>query len=280
MYIHKTHVLLQHCQPVKHYKDILKRIKKTNLRRSSKYNIIAVLGALQCMRGVEMKNAFWGIYVSSAYSCIENVAEVVTRINSEPEAPVMPFDFLNVNSNNVSFYVAQALEATGKNMVVTAEDLGFEKALQTADFDLCYGFVDRALLGGVDTSLQNFDGAADYVPLPDNTPSMDGSCWIYANREPEGALARIEKIEEFGTIEALIPYLRNLGEREVALNLLAAQNSRLREAFPRASFDLRQGYYGSQGALSLITLAKGKRPACYVAQSTQGAFFAITLQPL
>ncbi len=75
----------------------------------------------------------------------------------------MPFDFLNINSNNVSFYVSQALESKGKNMVLTSHDLSFEKALELALFDLEIDEVKDALIGNVDESLDGINNFNKYI---------------------------------------------------------------------------------------------------------------------
>ncbi len=180
MYIHKTYTLNNENQSIKTYKSALKEISKINLRRSSKFNILAVLGALQCMDNKNFSDNM-GIYVASEYGSITSVKTVLEQVSQN--SIVMPFDFLNINSNNVSFYVSQALESKGKNMVLTSHDLSFEKAFELALFDLELNEVDDVLLGNVDESLEEINSFDKYISNIEKYPSKDVSSWIYINKE-------------------------------------------------------------------------------------------------
>ncbi len=102
-----------------------------------------------------------GIYLASEYGSITSVKNVLEQVSQD--SIVMPFDFLNINSNNVSFYVSQALESKGKNMVLTSHDLSFEKALELALFDLEIDEVKDALIGNVDESLDGINNFNKYI---------------------------------------------------------------------------------------------------------------------
>ncbi len=91
MYIHKTYTLNNENQSIKTYKSALKEISKINLRRSSKFNILAVLGALQCMDNKNFSDNMGGIYVASEYGSITSVKTVLEQVSQN--SIVMPFDF-------------------------------------------------------------------------------------------------------------------------------------------------------------------------------------------
>lgn len=221
MYIHKTYTLNNENQSIKTYKSALKEISKINLRRSSKFNILAILGALRCMNEKSISKNM-GIYVASEYGSITSVKTVLEQVSQN--SIVMPFDFLNINSNNVSFYVSQALESKGKNMVLTSHDLSFEKAFELALFDLELNEVDDVLLGNVDESLEEIENYNNYISNMEEYPSKDLSSWIYINKNKQDSLAKIELFENFSSVNEAKDLLQNLNFEEISLNQYANNN--------------------------------------------------------
>lgn len=181
MYIHKTYKFISENKKSKEYRTQLKQISKINLRRSSKFNILAVIGAINCTKEINLSSNI-GIYVSTEYGPISDVQNVLKTV-SEDNHIVMPFDFLNINTNNVGFYVSQALNAKGKNMVLTSRYISFEKTLSLAAFDFETKSVNDILIGGVDESLEDIENYDNYLQQSENLESKDGSCWFYANNK-------------------------------------------------------------------------------------------------
>ncbi len=200
MYIHKKYLINNKCADVKEYKSSLKEICKLNLRRSSKFNILAILGALRCVdKSILSGNT--GIYIGSEYCSMNSVKKVLEEVSAD--SIIMPFDFLNINSNNVSFYVSQALESKGKNMLLTSEELSFERGLEMALFDLEINDVDDALVGLVDESLDNIKEYNKYISNTNNLPSNDYSGWLYMNKLQENSLAQIESLYQFNSMDQM-----------------------------------------------------------------------------
>jgi len=197
MYIHKTYQLFEPDAPIATYKQKLSTLCKINLRRANKFNLLAVFGALSCAQNQPISNNL-GIYLTTEHGPVESLVNVLEQVTKEGGV-VMPFDFLGINTN-ASFYIAQALGAEGKHMVLTSHHLSFEKALQLAYFDLTHNEVDDVLVGKVDASLCFID--PKHRPKG-NKNNYDESCWLYANRNAENAIAKIEKIEEFASFEAM-----------------------------------------------------------------------------
>jgi hypothetical protein len=207
MYIHKTFHNTPENQNISYYKKELKALSSINLRRSSKFNILAVIGALKCMENCTFSTNM-SIYVASEYGSISSVKKVLEQVSRNEL--VMPFDFLNINTNNVSFYVSQALESTGKNMVVTSEYFSFEKALELAMFELETKEVEDVLIGRVDESLQDIHDFNQYLTPYTQTNSYDISSWIYLNNKSQNALAQIEYIQTIHGINHLKKILKSL----------------------------------------------------------------------
>ena len=222
MYIHQHYQLDESDAPISTYKQKLSTLCKINLRRANKFNLLAVYGAVSCMQNQPFSNNI-GIYLATERGPVESLRNVLEQVTKEGGV-VMPFDFLGINTN-ASFYIAQALGAQGKHMVLTSHHLSFEKALQLAYFDLMHNEVDDILVGCVDTSLSFLEEKY----RPKNSPhNHDKSTWLYANREPKNAIARIESIEEFSSLEAMHKNYpnENIQSDETLLQCLTFENQK------------------------------------------------------
>ncbi|NCD11461.1 MAG: hypothetical protein EOL93_02835 [Epsilonproteobacteria bacterium] len=226
MYIHHTYELLEPTQELTLYKQKLASLCKINLRRANKFNLLAVYGALSCLQNKNFSSNI-GIYLATEYGPVESMVSVLEQV-SKKDGIIMPFDFLGINTN-ASFYIAQALKAEGKHMMLTAHNQSFEKALQLAYFDLMHEEVDDVLVGYVDTSLSFIE--EKHRPITKEV-CFDKSCWIYANQNPANALAKIERIETFESLNkaeehyhaTLTPtsfweQLQSLKEKETSLHV-------------------------------------------------------------
>ncbi|MDC0932241.1 hypothetical protein OAR97_00185 [Arcobacteraceae bacterium] len=215
MYIHKKYLINNESRDIKEYKTLLKKISRLNLRRSSKFNILAILGALNC---VDKKNLSdnTGIYVSSEFASITSVKKVLD--NNEKNSMIMPFDFLNINSNNVSFYVSQSLESNGKNMLLTSDELSFERAIELALFDIEIGEINDALIGLVDESLLSITDFSKYAVISDNTGCNDYSGWLYLNQDKENALCKISTVAAFSSLEKFDNLISTFDSNQIYAN--------------------------------------------------------------
>lgn len=162
----KYYQLSQEKTDISIYKQWLKKISDINIRRSSKFNILAIYGALKCMDNIHFSQRL-GIYLLTRYGPVSNVVNVLDKHQAKQK--ITPFDFLNINSNNAAFYVARALNATGKNMVLTTTNNSLADGIKLAQLDMTLNIIDDALVGLVDESV---DGILTET-------SLDTSQWIY-----------------------------------------------------------------------------------------------------
>jgi len=206
MYLHKNHLIINEITDIKEYKRALKEKTKLNLRRSSKFNVLAILGAMNCIKSEELSQNS-GIYVCSEYSSILSVKKVLHEMQNS--SMIMPFDFLNINSNNVSFYVSQALNAKGKNMLLTSDELSFEKGLELALFELEINEVSDAVIGLVDESLIGIPNYSKYISNEKSRYDKDYSGWLYLNQQKENSLCKIELIGNFDSKDQLNKMIEN-----------------------------------------------------------------------
>ena len=203
MYIQSIFKQVNGPKVAKEYRDELKNICKLNLRRNSKFNLMSILGALKTFKDVNYKDSL-SIYIASEYGCVEDLLKVLEQINSE-DSMLMPFDFLNVNTNNTGFLVAQALNTFGNNINITSEDFSFEKAFELAYFDFNTKDVKEILIGGVDESVEEIINHNSIIHNLENAISKDGSSWLYINDKKENSIAMVKAFEFFTNLEEAFP---------------------------------------------------------------------------
>lgn len=178
----KTFHFTHENQPLAVYKAWLKAHSPMNVRRAGKFNLLALYGALHCMQGVRFSNNL-GIYLVSRYGPVSGVAEVLEK--QKRGHKTTPFDFLNINSNNAAFYVAKALNANGRNMVVTTQHNHLDDGIALARLDMHLGLIDDALVGWVDESIDGIlpadNGSTDNDSTEDSAAATtpDISHWVY-----------------------------------------------------------------------------------------------------
>ncbi len=204
---------------VKEYKQLLKQLTNKQFRRISKFNAMAIYGALQCLQNKEYDTNI-NIYTSSEYGCIENMNTVLMQVSKKDEI-VMPFDFLNINGNNVGFLVSEALKTHGNNFYITAEDVSFEKAFELAYFDIFIDKTNEALVGAIDESLNYIKDINSLIKNPECQTTYDGIAWFQLSKESTNALAKIENIETFYNLEELNSFLNTIEYDYLSLNLFA-----------------------------------------------------------
>ncbi|NVJ54423.1 MAG: hypothetical protein HWD90_12085 [Campylobacteraceae bacterium] len=275
MYIHSTYKLINSNTSVKEYRKELKEISKINLRRSSKFNILAVLGALRATKDINLGQNL-GIYIASEYGPINDVYKLMQTINEENNI-VMPFDFLNVNSNNVSFYVSQALNAKGKNMLLTSQYLSFEKSLQLAQFELEIDEISDILIGAVDESLDEVKDYEKYVSFGNNQASNDGSCWLYLNNDKSNSLGKITNIQEFSSNKELIDSIKD-SYTKISFNQFAQNDETITSKFDSKKVIDQKDFFGCEGALRVLELLEYKGEHLYIAKDVNSNFITIELK--
>ncbi|WP_419770772.1 MAG: hypothetical protein ACNI3C_03025 [Candidatus Marinarcus sp.] len=273
MYIHATSKLINSNTPITHYRTLLKSLSDINLRRSCKFNVLAVYGALMCCKEITLSSNT-GIYVATEYGSVLELDNILNS-SSEETPMIMPFDFLNINTNNVGFYVSKALQASGKNMVLTAKNCSGEKALQLAKFDLDIKEVEDVLIGGIDESVSSIENANLYIDNILNQESKDGSCWIYANRHKENAIAHIDEINEYANLQNLEKEM--FCNAHITLNQFATQDEALKDLLKENTLMQLDSFYGTEGILKVIELLNYKGKLIHIAKDNQGKYMVIKL---
>lgn len=263
MYIKNIFKQVNENRTAKEYRDQLKSMCKLNLRRNSKFNIMSIYGALNCLKDTQYKDNL-SIYIASEYGCVEDLVKVLEQINSE-DSMLMPFDFLNVNTNNTGFLVAQALNTYGNNVNITSEDFSFEKTFQLAYFEFFTKEIKDILIGGVDESVENIPNHNRIIHNLENSISKDGSSWIYINDEKENSIAKIEFFDFFTNIQELNNYLKSIDYEIVGLNQYAKKYQNELEINEDSIFKNQNNFYGTASASDIIDiLNENKNSSIYI----------------
>jgi len=252
MYIHSTFKQIEEIKSVSHYKKQLKTLSKINLRRSSKFNIIAVYGALKCLDDISYDENL-SIYMASEYGCTQDMLKVLTQVNTKDDM-VMPFDFLNVNTNNVGFFISEALNTTGKNINITSQDLSFEKAFELAYYDLLFKECREALIGGVDESLDDIIDNNKLIHNLENKKTKDGTSWIFISSQKTNAIAKIKKLEIYKNIEELNADLKTICYDKISLNQYAKKYQSDLDINKELILEQKDEFYGTSSAGYIINL--------------------------
>ncbi|MGB5920385.1 hypothetical protein [Arcobacter sp.] len=256
MYIKSIYKQVNENKSAKEYRKDLKEISSLNFRRNSKFNVMAVYGALKVLDKIKYKDNL-SIYLASEYGCIEDLLKVLNQINND-ESFVMPFDFLNVNTNNTGFLISQALQTIGNNINVSSEDLSFEKAFELAYFDFHFKKVDEILVGGVDESLVNVINHNSVINNLFNLDSKDGSSWLYINNDKTNSLAEIKHFEFFTNLEELNKYLKAIDYKIVGLNQFAKKYVSELQIDKNLIYKSKNNFCGTYSIPDIIDLLKEK----------------------
>ncbi|WP_419777327.1 hypothetical protein [Malaciobacter marinus] len=256
MYIKTIYKQVNENKSAKDYRKDLKEISSLNLRRNSKFNVMAVYGAIKTLNNVKYKDTL-STYLSSEYGCIEDLLKVLNQINSD-DSMIMPFDFLNVNTNNTGFLISQALKTVGNNINITCEDLSFEKAFELAYFDFHFKKVDEVLIGGVDESLNNVPSSNFVINNLENLVSKDGSSWIYINEDKTDSLAKIKYFDFFTDLNKLNSYLKTIDYKIVGLNQFAKKYVSELKINKNLIYENQDNFYGTYSIANIIDILNEK----------------------
>ena len=257
MYIHNTFKQINEVKSAKEYRDQLKSTCKLNLRRNSKFNLMSIYGALNTLNDVEYKDDL-SIYIASEYGCVDDLLKVLEQINGE-DSMLMPFDFLNVNTNNTGFLVAQALNTFGNNVNISSEDFSFEKAFELAYFNFHIKEINEILIGGVDESVENISNYNSIIHNLENAVSKDGSSWLYINNNKENSIAKVRSFDFFINLEELNKFLRTVDYDIIGLNQFAKKYQDELEINKDLIFKIEDNFYGTYSASNIIDIINQKK---------------------
>ncbi len=203
----------------KDYKALLKEITTLDVRRISKLNLLAIYGAIKTLKDKEYKKDL-SLYAASNFACIQETYKILKELKSQN--PVMPFDFLNINTNNMGFYISKALNTIGNNYTISSDFLSFEKTLYTIFLEYKNRINSSFLVGEVDSSLENLPYLGDLSTF-ENSISNDISSWLYLDDISNNSIAKLEFVKYFYSIDDLNNLLKAKKYDAIYLNNFATK---------------------------------------------------------
>lgn len=186
-------------KPIKEYKDLLKDLTNMNLRRTSKYNALAIYGALKCVKNIDIPHNL-DIYSSSEHGAIKDISVVLEELNSQFQT-IMPFDFLAISSSNIGFYISKALDSVGNNISITSKGTSFIKAIELAYNTLQSNNSQDILVGYIDEALDELNH--EEITANKEQFSYDKSYWVFLSNNNENALLKIDSLDIFNDLDKL-----------------------------------------------------------------------------
>jgi len=252
MYIHSTFTTTFKNKTTKEYKQLLKQLTNKQFRRVSKFNLMAIYGALKCLENKQYDTNL-SIYTASEYGCISDMNTVLMQVHKENEM-VMPFDFLNINGNNVGYFISESLNTLGNSFYITSEDVSFEKAFELAYFDIFTNNTKEVLLGAIDESLDHIDEISTLVKNLNDKEIYDGTTWFHLSQESENSLAKIENVETFTNLEELNSFLNTIQYDHLSLNIFAQKEIAHLKIQKDKIISQNKEFFGTYSAMYINTL--------------------------
>ncbi len=191
----------------KEYKKLLKSITDFDLRRISKFNLLALYGSINATKDIDLdKNPT--IYIATNNACVDEIYRVLKELKDTND--VAPFDFLGINTNNTGFYISKALGINALSYTISSSDLILEKSLELAFNDYKNSVSNSFLIGLTDSSMQNIS--------QDGSKTQDNSSWLYLDGTKDGSKALIKDLKFFSSLDHLNLHLQTISYKNIILN--------------------------------------------------------------
>lgn len=252
MYIKNYYYKINESKTAREYRKELKTISSIDLRKSSKMNVMGVIGALKVLENQTYYNNL-SIYISSEYGCMEDMIKVLNQVN-DPDDMVMPFDFLNINGNNTAYFISKAIDTKGSNLTTTSKDFSFEKNLEIAINDNLLNKNEEFILGCLDESLEAIPNYNEMIENLESKSINDGNCWFYITNEKEDSLAKIESLTFFENISKLNSYLETINFDKVSLNQFAKKHLNELSLNKELVIENSEDFFGTSSSIEVINL--------------------------
>jgi hypothetical protein len=285
MYIHSASAFIGEANgDIGVLKEEIRRYTQENFRRGNRFILLSLLGARQCIqqRSLEANTA---VYLTTEHGNLGETAAVLDEIYTGHSLP-KPFGFINTMSGTAAFYIAQNLGLRGRSIIVSSQDVCFERGLELLNVDFAMGVERSALIGGVDEASIFSEERGEIEQR--GWRRVDGSGWIYVKSEKEGAcgaflgnrsfrdrLSLVQWVKERnGSSVDVVSFGARIGEEEAAAFRGELQPANL--------FDyLRDyGYSGSAAAcgVSLFIKTFSQRTLLHINKDPQGKYALLEVE--
>ena len=261
MYIHSVSTFTAEGHTDTDYlKEEIRRYTNENFRRVSRFILLALLGARQCINAHTLDGET-AIYLTTEHGNLGETADVLDEIYAVSSLP-KPYGFINTMSGTAAFYLARNLGIRGRNITMSSQHLSFERGLELLKVDFAGGVATSALIGGVD------DASLSRTSMEDHTDRgwrmVNGSGWFYVRRDRDGACGAFTEIKSFGSGTSCMRWISEKERSSVEMVSFGAligdeEAAALRKILkPPAEFDYLSdyGYCGSATACGISMFVK------------------------
>lgn len=192
---------------IQFYKQEISRYTPLSFRRANRFVLLSLAGACRCTEkhGADSRTS---VYLTTDNGNMGDTEAVLDQIFQHHQFP-MPYNFINTMSNTASFYVAQNLKLSGRNLTFSSKQFSFERGIELLHCDMLGGMVKEALIGGVDEACLSKEQFETRFHLPyEDFDMVEGSSWLMVKAEPQGAIGKISAIQFFRDLAATLDWLR------------------------------------------------------------------------
>ncbi|MDA8390157.1 MAG: beta-ketoacyl synthase N-terminal-like domain-containing protein [Gammaproteobacteria bacterium] len=168
--------------------DSVQELCGQQLRQASRFIRLAAAGALRCAQRAALP-ASSGLYLATGLGDHNTAARLFAQSHLG-QGRASPFDFVNVNSNTASYYIARMAGLKGPNLTISQGALSYEWALRLAMTAVCAGLT-YALVGGVDERAVTRQELKRRFRRGRGQPPGEGSGWLVLTPDRCHAHARL-----------------------------------------------------------------------------------------
>lgn len=287
MYIHSHGSLVgRPVDDITYYKQEVSRYTQLHFRRANRFVLLSLAGAYRCVHGHEIHKKT-AVYLTTENGNLGDTEAVLDQIFHQHQFP-MPYNFINTMSNTASFYVAQSLNLSGRNITFSSKQLSFERGIELLRSDLLSQTIEAGLIGGVDEacfSKQQFEAK---FHQPYATFSMiEGSCWLLIKADAEKALGEIRSLDFFTDLAHLLTWIGRqppLGPAMAGYGILVSREERdaIAAALPDSeAFDYIAscGYHDSATARGVTAFLERDASSrlIHISKDFRGQFVALVV---
>jgi hypothetical protein len=205
-------------------KDTVKSVCGRHINRIDRLTQLALIGAVQCVRGFDLPEQT-GLFMSSIYGSLNNTASVLSEMYQHGQGPG-PLKFINTVSNASCYYLSRELNLQASNVFISRLNFALEGCIKLALLDINLKKIDGALIGLVCEAGMPIDIHYQRLNAGNEDSAGEGSHWLLlaAHLPGKTPLASIEEVVESLSLQSMLERIRPLLVHGVANKTLVFGN--------------------------------------------------------
>jgi len=190
--------------------DIKKELKQTykkDTRRKDAFIHLAMFGAQRLQDKITI-NSNDELYMTSGVGNAEVLQRVDEYVHRQGQC-IKPFDFINMLGNTTSYYVADSLNLTGKNIFQISDNFTFINSLISIYASISSS-KKNAILGSIDLINEPQEIIKRVLGIDKDTNIISSVNYQYLTLDSHNSLAKIEFDTKIYTLNEINDYLSNI----------------------------------------------------------------------